>query len=63
MTGWERVGMLAGRFVARASVWTASGFTGALGSGNRLHWGEAWHVALKGKRCFKHAHSKRWRDF
>jgi len=42
---------------------SASGFTGALASAHRLPWGEAWRVAAKGKRCFKHTQSKRWRDF
>jgi len=36
---------------------SASGFTGALVSGYRRPGGEAWRVAAKGKRCFKHTHS------
>ena len=51
------------RLAARASVWSASGFTGALALGLRLPWGEGGRVAAKGKRCFKHTHSKRWRDY
>jgi hypothetical protein len=63
MNGWKRAGLVEWRFIARASVWSASGFTGALASGHRLPWGEPWRVAAKGKWCCKHAQSKRWRDF
>ena len=61
--GCKRAGLLGRRFIARVSVWSASGFTGALASRHRLIQSEAWRVAAKGKRCCKHAQSKRWRDF
>jgi hypothetical protein len=55
--GWKRLGR-SGRWCAgRASVWSASGFTGALASEHRLPWCEGRHAAADGRRCFKHTHS------